>query len=241
MSFEQKYLKYKSKYLALKGQAKNLQKGGSKNESKSFYGKNVMDIENLSLTPSMMESYGYNLVGGFTKNDNTTDLARLSKLLTESEQEINTTELSQSTGSETKLSETDISETELSQSAGSEINESNSELSEVDALTDTPTNNPNIEPETRITESHVKEEEKTDSKLSEQKSESQKTDSELSEQKSESQKTDSELVGGKDKAKSNKKYFFDDSDFELNSTTTDSELSSLDSDSADSDSSDIDL
>jgi len=175
----------------------------------------------------MMESYGYNLVGGFTKNDNTTDLARLSKLLTESEQEINTTELSQSTGSETKLSETDISETELSQSAGSEINESNSELSEVDALTDTPTNNPNIEPETRITESHVKEEEKTDS--------------ELSEQKSESQKTDSELVGGKDKAKSNKKYFFDDSDFELNSTTTDSELSSLDSDSADSDSSDIDL
>ena len=53
MSFKQKYLKYKSKYLSLKAQAKNnnLQNGGSNNNYKLFNGDDIIDLEKLSITP----------------------------------------------------------------------------------------------------------------------------------------------------------------------------------------------
>jgi hypothetical protein len=185
MSFEQKYLKYKSKYLALKAQTTNLQKGGAKNKSKSFYGNDILDLENLSVTPTMMEAYGYNfnLVGGL--NDKKfKDADKLSKLLSESE-DINTTELSQSAGSDNE--------------------------SELNALTETPT-----------------------SETEEKKDKSNQTTESESEPESTKSESEPEQYGGKEKTKSNKKYFFDDSEFELNSTTSDSNLTSLDSDTTDS-------
>ena len=89
MSYEQKYLKYKSKYLTLKNQfsLKNSLKdnmiGGSKKVSKQ-----ITDLNELTSTPSMMEVYGYefNLKGGnHIKENRSSDIKKLSKLLEDSE------------------------------------------------------------------------------------------------------------------------------------------------------------
>jgi len=180
MSFKQKYLKYKSKYLALKNQTNNFQKGGSlyhkteekvknlalNSKIKLFNEDNVLALENLSITPSMTEVYGYSFKSG--GGINSSDFKNLSKLLSRDN----------NTGTES------------------------TESIETDSKTES-------------TESF-----ETDSKTEESKIE---TDS----------KTDSIQYGGKKKTKNNKKYFFDNSDLELN--TTDSNLSSLDSDDLDSD------
>ncbi len=77
--------------------------------------------------------------------------------------------------------------------------------------------------------------------IASQKSASEKLASEKSEEEesetpaSEKFEEESEQVGGskQSKGKSHKKYFFDDSDVNLDSTTTDSDLSSLKTDSTD--------
>lgn len=258
MSFEQKYLKYKSKYLALKSQLSNLQSGGAKSgskfdtipKSKSFYDQNILDLDNLSVTPSMMEAYGYNfnsyqLVGGLNTKTYTNDFRQLSKLLNVSDNVPNNVEI-----------------TESSQSAGS-----NNE-SELNALSDTPdetptkttkmnmklTGKPVAHSKTKVAsesapesetkaESEAKAEPESEVKAAsepesepEAASESEPESEAASEPEPESEsEPESEQQGGKNKVKSNKKYFFEDSDINLSSTTTDSELSSLDSDSSDSD------
>ena len=87
MSYENKYLKYKSKYTNLKEYVNNsLQQGGSlhihdnnicknclnkiNNKNNSFYGKDIMELDNLTVTPSMMDAYGYELKGGHTEFKN---------------------------------------------------------------------------------------------------------------------------------------------------------------------------
>ena len=76
MTFEKKYLKYKAKYINLKQYINsiNIQDGGGSNNlctncltsinNKSFYSSNIMDLNNLTATPSMLEMYGYELKGG---------------------------------------------------------------------------------------------------------------------------------------------------------------------------------
>ena len=103
MSYQQKYLKYKSKYLALKSQPNNntnaniktnsfisnlVQLGGSK----SIFSNDSL-IENLTATPSLSDIWG-----GSYKNKSS-DINNLVKLLTESE-DIITTEFSLEGGSE---------------------------------------------------------------------------------------------------------------------------------------------
>jgi hypothetical protein len=180
MSFKQKYLKYKSKYLALKNQANNLQKGGSlyhkteekvknltlNSKIKLFNEDNVLALENLSITPSMTEVYGYSFKSGGSINSS--DFKNLSKLLSRDND------------------------------TGTEITES-------------------IESDSKTEDSKTEDSKTKDSKTKDSKTE----------------ETASIQYGGKKKTKNNKKYFFDNSDLELN--TTDSNLSSLDSDDLDSD------
>jgi hypothetical protein len=190
MSFKQKYLKYKSKYLALKNQANNLQKGGSlyhkteekvknltlNSKIKLFNEDNVLALENLSITPSMTEVYGYSFKSGGSINSS--DFKNLSKLLSRDN----------NTGTETTESIESDSKTEDSKTEDSKTEDSKTE----------------------------------DSKTKDSKTKDSKTE-----------ETASIQYGGKKKTKNNKKYFFDNSDLELN--TTDSNLSSLDSDDLDSD------
>ncbi len=222
MSFEQKYLKYKSKYLALKSQVANLKLNQSQVQNGgSFYGKNFDEVLNLTQTPLQSDNYG--LKGG-----NFTKVAEYKKLaaLLNSDKEVYTTEVS-----------------ELSQSAGSEPESENKSESSIAQLTDTPksdseipkskaivseTSNSEVKSETPTSESALSETPK-----SEVKSESALSETPKSEVKSETPASEQQ-IGGK-KAKSNKKYFFDDSDVNLDSTTTDSDLSSLDTDTTDSD------
>ena len=234
MSFEQKYLKYKSKYLALKIQAKNLQKGGSKNNSKSFYGQNILDLDNLSVTPSMMEVYGYDLIGGINYKKNS-DISKLSKLLTESD-------FSQSAGSdESEFDLNALTDTPSSDTGAPEKNpgtESAESVESVESGTESAESGSESGTESAESAESAKSVESVESVESDLNAltDTPSSDTGAPEQNPESE---TEQQGGKEKTKSNKKYFFEDSDFELNSTTTDSELSSLESDT--SEPSDADL
>ena len=216
MSFEQKYLKYKSKYLALKASLNNVsiqQNGGS------IYGKNVMDIENLSITPNMLQAYGYEfkntlnteLVGGFTKN-NINSIKKLTEL-------VQSNQLGGENLSDSELSNEFINTTELSsQSGGEDSEDKKSSSSESEKSSSSESD-----------KSRSSESEKSSSSESKKSESEEKSDSEMSKLTDTPQ---SEQHGGmKKKAKNNKKYFFDDSDLDMDSTT-DSELSSLDSDSS---------
>ena len=169
MSFEQKYLKYKSKYLALKAQINTIsiksQNGGS------IYGPSLDQLDFLSETPSNNKNL-YNELN----NQNNYKLS----------------------GGNTE-SETPASEEEKSASEKSASEKSTSEKS-------------------------------ASEKLASEKSEEEESETPASEKEEES-----EQGGGskQSKGKSYKKYFFDDSDINLDSTTTDSDLSSLKTDSTD--------
>jgi hypothetical protein len=60
-NFMNKYLKYKTKYLNLKNSLSVKQTGGN---NKSIYGDAIMEINNLTETPTFLEAYGYELEGG---------------------------------------------------------------------------------------------------------------------------------------------------------------------------------
>ena len=194
MSFEQKYLKYKSKYLELKNQNVNLQKGGS--NSKSFYRNDILNLDNLSVTPSMMEAYGYNfnLVGGLN------DTNKLLNLLNDSNP--NQPEPDSQPDSNPNQPEPD----------------SNPNQPEPDSQPDSNPNQP--EPDSQ-----------PDSNPNQPEPDSQ-SDSNPNQPEPDSKPTQSEPIqqGGKEKTKYNKKYFFDDSEFDLNSTSSEYDLTSWDTD-----------
>lgn len=208
MSYELKYKKYKAKYLALKSQANRTQLGGS--ASKSIYGKNIMEINNLSITPSLNET---NELRGGSNQIRFNDYARLAKLLVDDDK------IEQTAGSETEelgnLSDSDVPSENQTESVQS---------SDLRELTETP-------------KSDVESNGNENNQPSEQMALSETPDSSEEMVLSETPKSDveSNQTGGKKQAKKNTKYFFEDSDFDLNSTTTDSELSSLDTDTTDSD------
>ena len=59
MSYEEKYLKYKSKYLALKALKNNLEQlGGSKINTKSIYNDSFLNLNSLTETPVHNQSGG---------------------------------------------------------------------------------------------------------------------------------------------------------------------------------------
>ena len=221
MSFEQKYLKYKSKYLALKIQVKNTKQlggltGGSMSgltggsmgglTSGSIYGKKFDDLEYLSQTPLMTEKLAFKLKGGDYSSN--ADYKKLASLLNNNDN-IYTTEVS-----------------EFSQSAGFG-SESESESKSPSEQTES-----GSESQSQSEQTESESESKSQSG-----SESEQNQTELTD----TPKLDeSEQVGGK-KAKSHKKYFFGDSDVVFNSTTTDSDLSSLDTDTTDDSDSDLNL
>ena len=72
MSSEKKYIKYKTKYIDLKYK---MQFGGSKLctkcNNKLNTSNNILDIDNLTTTPSMNEIYGYNVLKEIKENNST--------------------------------------------------------------------------------------------------------------------------------------------------------------------------
>jgi len=230
MSFEQKYLKYKSKYLALKLQLniykESLQKGGS------FYN----NSDDFSQTSNLISQYNSYLTGGKSASDKSasdksaSDKSASDKSASDkSASEKSASDKSKSDKSKSENTESDKSKSENTESENTESENTESENTESDEL------------KSENTESEKSESENTES----EKSESNKTASENTESKNteedvkinddKSKLEDTELSGGYNysKVKSNKKYFFNDSDVNLDSTTTDSDLSSLDTDSTD--------
>jgi len=221
MSYQQKYLKYKSKYLALKSQPNNntnaniktnsfisnlVQLGGSK----SIFSNDSL-IENLTATPSLSDIWG-----GSYKNKSS-DINNLVKLLTESE-DIITTEFSLEGGSESIPS----TASDDKSSDSEEINDS--EESEEMKMSESEENK---KPKPKIEESDSESKKKSDSDSD---SESKKKSD------SDSEEPESEQFGGQNKPKkpnSYKKFFFEDSDIVSSTTTSDSDLSSFNTSTTD--------
>ena len=67
MSYHQKYLKYKKKYLDLKNSLEFSQLGGSKKSTKNSL--DIDDISALTESPNEINAYGYELQGGGSIND----------------------------------------------------------------------------------------------------------------------------------------------------------------------------
>ena len=109
MSYEKKYLKYKSKYLALKNFN---QVGGSK----------FSEMNELTTTPTHMEVYGYEPKTSFFENKKNIDIKRLTKLLEDSD--VHESEHSELKG----MSEEETEESE--QTGGSEESEETSKSEE---------------------------------------------------------------------------------------------------------------
>ncbi len=209
MSYQQKYLKYKSKYLALKAQAtpmtKNtvgtnlsnlVQLGGSGINSKTN------TIEQLTATPSLTEIWG----GSFSTKSKT-DISNLVNLLNESE-DIVTTEFSLTGGSESgEVAQSDSEEVNAEENKDS----SSSSSSESASATESSENKSDSE----IAKAAVVADSNDDDKKDDSDSEVKETvEGEMS-------------AGGKKKPNSYKKFFFEDSDIVQSSTTSDSELSSF--------------
>jgi hypothetical protein len=208
-TYEQKYLKYKSKYLTLKNKMSsknvandnvmndnvmndnvmndNVMIGGSKNNNIQRH--DILNINELSITPTMMEVYGYvvpntQLKGGMYDEHKEDDIKKLSELLDNSESALS------------KLS---------------------SEMSEVKRSLDS--------------ESHVKSvKDESSSSTTCSKSGSSSCSESESDEMAKKEESDKDMDGGmkKNHKKHHKKHFFDDSDLDINSTT-ESYLSSLES------------
>ena len=210
MSYQQKYLKYKSKYLALKSQNNTdnstdtskpnnivnlIQLGGN------FVNKDEdgLDITNLTNTPRLTDIWG----GSYKNNSN--DINNLIKLLSDSDNVI-TTELE---GGSEQDSEAVTKSDNSDSSSDKSDNSSSSSQSEKSPSEKSPSEN-TLEPE-----------------------QSQSDNKSPSEQSSSENKSPSEQEGGaKKKPNSYKKFFFEDSDLGGSSTTSDSELSSFDTSSS---------
>lgn len=174
--------------------------------------KNILNIDALTVTPLMLEVYGYELKGGKQYQANTRDVKKLTKLLEDSDitERNEITELSTELfmGSENVNEE---KESSSSSSSSTDVSSSSASDSELEELSD-------------LTEDELKETSKEHPK--------EVTSEKHSETTSEKQ-SESELKGGankssKSKKKHHRKHFFDDSDLDLHSTT-DSILSSLSS------------
>lgn len=210
MSYEQKYLKYKSKYLALKSQANVNTKKTSNNiiNLLQLGGSSLLNkdsIEHLTNTPSLTEIWG-----GSFKNKSK-DINNLVKLLTDSE-DIVTTEFSLEGGSEQSDSETAASDQIESENQQSTIKQTETVNTESDIQQ---TETVNTESDIQQTDSDKKKSDSDSNSDSDKKSES------------EIQQNEPEQAGGKKKPNSYKKFFFEDSDLISSSTTSDSELSSF--------------
>jgi hypothetical protein len=253
MSFDKKYLKYKSKYLALKAQVNNLQLNNTKKLGQnggSFYGKKIEELDLLSQTPLMTEEISYKLKGGSYSNFNT-DYKKLATLLNDSENIYTTevSEFSQSAGSDKEENEGTNSESAASQTASQtqETSQTGSESAASQTVSQTQETSQTGSESASESASQTGSESTSESVVPQARATSDNASESASDNVSETatpltdtpvlQKSE-EQTGGK-KAKSHKKYFFDDSDIRLESTTTDSDLSSLDTDTTDD--SDADL
>ena len=204
MSFEQKYIKYKSKYLALKSQLniynQSIQNGGS------IYNEYLEDFNSSSQTSNLKSEYDNYLNGGKT----------------ESEKSASEKSASEKSASEKSASEKSASEKLASEKSASEKSASEKYIKkESDDSEDADFSDDDSE------DDDIKDDDSEDYDIKDDDSEEGNIKNELDDE--------TELSGGYkySKVKSNKKYFFDDSDVNLDSTTTDSELSSLDTDSTD--------
>jgi hypothetical protein len=172
--------------------------------------KNILNIDMLTVTPSMLEVYGYELKGGKDYQANSRDVKKLTKLLEDSDitQHNETTELSSEIfmGSENETEEKkSSSSSSISSSSSTNVSDSSSSESELKELSDLTEDAEKPKHHKETSEEHHKE--------------------------TSAEHTESELKGGADKSskskkKHHRKHFFDDSDLDLNSTT-DSILSSL--------------
>jgi hypothetical protein len=216
-TFEKKYLKYKTKYLTLKSQI-NINSFKQTGGSKSIYDANILNLTNLSVTPSMMEIYGYEFKGGSNNNVNYKALVNLldkpsliggdedSSAVTTTESLAATTE---SAPTESSAATTESAPTESS-AATTESAPTESAPTESAPTEPTPTETPTADTPT------------ADTPTADTPTETPTADT----------PTESPIDatgGGKSKKGANNKYFFEESD--LNTTlTSDSDLS-LNSDS----------
>jgi len=212
MSYEKKYLKYKTKYLSLKSQfiSKNLMTGGSNDNS----------FENLDLfsetitSPSIDMNFklvsllnNFNLYGGEPVSESVSE--PVSEPVSES--------VSESVSEPGTRSESGTKSEELA--AVTPVDAASKELAAASdsVSSDTASVTPINSESSSEAENSAKESLVTPKKSEE----------------SEPEKEDQSGGKRKLKVKSHKKYFFDDSDINLDSTTTNSDLSSLDTDSTD--------
>ncbi len=207
MSYQQKYLKYKSKYLALKSQATPMTKNKNTTETNlsnlvqlggSSINNKTNNIEQLTATPSLTEIWG----GSFSAKSKT-DISNLVNLLNESE-DIVTTEFSLTGGSESV-------DSELSQSDSEDIG---SENKSDDSSSSSESASAENKSESEIPKADVIADSNDDEKKDDSDSEVKET-------------AEGEMLGGKKKPNSYKKFFFEDSDIVQSSTTSDSDLSSF--------------
>ena len=134
MSFEQKYLKYKQKYLEIKKDLQRLQSGGG-NQTSEF--DDVFNLDELTETPSMEKVYGYvnnkdyeSLVGGFLSEDSSnSSLSNVSDNSFVSENFNNATENVDSDME--SLGDTPVVDSDM-ESVNNNFSENSSELSEQD-------------------------------------------------------------------------------------------------------------
>jgi hypothetical protein len=213
MSFyQEKYLKYKTKYLALKNQmSNNIQMGGSgkkMNTSSNFY--NINNIELLTETPSMIDVYGYELKGGHNTVARIANYKKLANLLSD-------TEMSQSAGQPSETTaESPATESPTTESSATEPSATESSATESSTAESSATESP-------ATESPADEPSADESPADEPSADESPAD--------ESSDASKDQEGGAKKSKKTKKQkrnFFEDSD--LDSTTTDSDLSTLSTD-----------
>jgi len=216
MSYEKKYLKYKTKYLSLKSQfiSKNLMTGGSNDNS----------FENLDLfsetitSPSIDTNFklvsllnNYNSYGG--KDPEPVSETR--------------------TGSETGTGSVTLAETSVSSDNVASVSSDNAASGTASGTASGIASETvsGIAPEKALQEASVSAAAVSEASVSAAAVSTTNKEASVSATPKEA----SDLGGGakKSKVKSHKKYFFDDSDVNLDSTTTDSDLSSLDTDSTD--------
>jgi hypothetical protein len=135
MSYEQKYLKYKAKYLAL-SRGQNVESKKSQINTKQLGGginSNIFTINELTETPNMFDTYGYEYNNKFTKLSGGTNSKKEKKHINDELNEANEAndqefEAKQKGGHKTFKQE--------SSSSSSLESSSNSELDELDSSSD---------------------------------------------------------------------------------------------------------
>ncbi len=238
MSYQDKYLKYKSKYLELKKLADTMQTGGSKN-------KNLNDVTKLTETPSKVDVFGYEFGTNFSKPKQTgglnmsdlTNFRNLVNLIEKNEEPVLT---------ETDINLSDVYATEMTGGSEQDPDANNTNNTAAVTVTDlpaalseTPAGTESSVPATESSVESEKLEKSSESPISPVESTTtteikpvENQQSETSVQQSENQGVSSLYGGAKKHNKNTKKHFFEDSDLD-SSDSESSILSELDSDSSD--------